>query len=80
MKHHNKHAGKDETEVPVPDFRQHVVTEKQELDVKIEKLAEFLDGPNYVKVLNLEQDLLQRQVLAMRQYSTILGERIKIAQ
>lgn len=51
-----------------------VVKEKQELDKKLVLLEEFLSSDNIPKH---GLDLLSQQRLVMREYSIILGERIK---
>lgn len=58
------------------DFKERVVEEKRELDVKIEKLHRFMMTSAFDKLTELERDQLVRQHIAMSQYSGILGERI----
>lgn len=57
-------------------FQKRVVTEKAELDEKLEALRKFIKTAQFCSLLNSEQSRLQRQVVAMSAYSTILGERI----
>ncbi len=56
--------------------QERVVTEKQELDAKLEKLAAFIIGDIFPTLPDAEQSQLQRQRNAMEDYSEILGERI----
>lgn len=53
-----------------------VVAEKDELDVKIDKLITFIDGAVFLSLPREEQDRLERQLDIMREYSKVLGERI----
>lgn len=55
-----------------------VVNEKQELDVKIEKLVSFIKTPKFNELDNQNKLLLQFQVEPMQDYSRILGERIAL--
>ncbi|MCP3017467.1 crAss001_48 related protein [Cupriavidus basilensis] len=57
--------------------QQRVVDEKQALDGNIDKLYAFFSNPIYSDVPAAEQVRLVRQYSAMRQYSSILGERIE---
>lgn len=56
--------------------QQRVVVEKQDLDDKIDKLDTFLHGAMYPKLLHIEQMRLMRQFCHMKDYSSVLGERI----
>jgi hypothetical protein len=56
--------------------QQRVVTEKQELDEKIEKLAAFRGGEIYGKLAIPERERLTRQYAHMKDYSNVLLERI----
>lgn len=58
--------------------QQRVVDEKSELDEKLSKLDAFLRTDTFKSLRNEEQILLDRQATAMRIYSGILGERIKL--
>ena len=58
------------------DYQQRVVTEKQELDEKLEKLNAFGRGDVFPTLLEEEQERLIRQSKIMDQYSVVLGERI----
>ena len=58
--------------------QQRVVDEKSELDEKLSKLDAFLRTDTFKRLRNEEQILLGRQATAMRIYSGILGERIKL--
>jgi hypothetical protein len=59
------------------DFQNRVVVEKYELDVKIDLLAKFLNGERSKTLLQPERSRMDRQIMAMRGYSAILGERIE---
>ena len=56
--------------------QERVVSEKEELDDKIAKLAAFIGVSTYAKLPTAEQDRLERQIGAMTIYSNILRERI----
>lgn len=58
------------------DFQQRVVDEKKELDEKREKLAAFFTGSIFPTLPVEERVRLERQLDAMNEYSSILGERI----
>lgn len=54
-----------------------VVTEKKELDEKLDKLKAFIEtNPIFKTLPQTEQLLLNRQYDAMAEYSHILGQRI----
>lgn len=53
-----------------------VVSEKKELDSKLDKLTEFHKSETFAKLPADEQDRLTRQAVVMGQYSGILAERI----
>jgi hypothetical protein len=57
-------------------YQERVVTEKRELDDKIEKLATFIKTGAFVGLDADEQERLQHQDAIMQEYSVILGERI----
>ena len=56
--------------------QERVVTEKAELDSKIEKLDTFLHGSIYQTLTDEERMRLMRQFCHMKDYSNVLGERI----
>ena len=56
-------------------YQERVVTEKKELDVKIDALTEFLSKDS--NVTNLEKLRMQSQLVVMELYSGILASRIK---
>jgi hypothetical protein len=56
--------------------QQRVVTEKQDLDEKLEKLNAFGRGDVFPTLPAEEQERLIRQSKIMDQYSVVLGERI----
>lgn len=53
-----------------------VVEEKKDLDAKIEKLGPFLQTKIFQGLPAIERIRLARQHDVMREYSTILGQRI----
>lgn len=61
-----------------PDFKLRVIHEKNELDKKIEKLAQYLLKIDAGKVTleSKASDMLRRQLVAMSEYQDILAERI----
>lgn len=56
--------------------QQRVVDEKRELDDRREKLMAYFSTPFFPDLPESEQIRLERQAVAMRSYSEILGERI----
>lgn len=60
----------------LPPHQQRVLDEKQELDERLEKLLAFHSTPIFHGLPESEQIRLERQAVAMRTYSEILGERI----
>lgn len=56
--------------------QQRVVDEKKELDLKREKLADFMLSPTYAQIDRAEQARLNYQAEVMTAYSNILGRRI----
>ena len=61
----------------VPPHQQRVLDEKQELDIRITKLDEFIERTALFRQLDSgEQARMRRQLDVMRELSVILGERI----
>jgi len=57
--------------------QQRVVDEKTELDEKLQKLNVFiLTSPLFAQLQDEEKERLQRQFSIMRDYTSVLGERI----
>jgi hypothetical protein len=56
--------------------QERVVTEKRELDEKLQKLFAFFQTDIFDKVDPAEQERLRRQAKVMDDYSGILAERI----
>lgn len=56
--------------------QQRVVDEKLELDEKIMKLANFKQIETFAKLPQEDRDLLHWQLVAMEEYSDLLGKRI----
>ena len=58
-------------------FQERIITEKQDLDAKRQKLREFIgSSPTYRTLAEIERSRLNRQLEAMTLYSNILEERI----
>jgi hypothetical protein len=53
-----------------------VIYEKDELDIKLEKLESFFSTATFKKLNQDDQRLLKMQAQIMREYSNILQERI----
>lgn len=65
--------------MPFEPYQQRVVTEKDELDLKIDSLKNFIYDDNnklYAGLSGNEQVRLLNQLEVMKSYSKILGERI----
>ena len=60
------------------EWQLRVVDEKKELDVKIQKLYEFLPSDNFKSLNAVNRHLLVEQCKKMQEYSHILGERIDL--
>ena len=60
----------------VPPHQQRVLDEKREPDDRLQKLVAFFSTPIFHGLPESEQIRLERQAVAMRTYSEILGERI----
>lgn len=62
------------------DTREILTTEKRELDDKLAKLKAFCFNPGsplFRKLSPIDRDLLEDQYNSMKDYSEILGKRIK---
>ena len=58
--------------------QQRVLDEKEELDKKIQALSLFInDTTTFITLDESEQERLDAQIKIMRDYSEILGERIR---
>lgn len=66
----------NEVAVSIEPWKQRVLTEKDELNDKIGKLAAFLSSEQFAALPEAEQDRLTRQLDAMTAYRSILTERI----
>ena len=60
------------------DYQQRVIEEKKELDEKISKLKDFGNTLNFTQLATVEQGLLRLQLVAMNNYSDVLGQRIDL--
>ena len=65
-----------DTAKPMAPHQQRVVTEREELIHKLDKLTEFLKGDFFRTLPADEQERLNRQHGIMEQYSNVLAERI----
>ena len=54
-------------------YQERVVTEKRELDERADRLEQFIKSRTLPAV---EQERMRRQLVIMRKYSEVLGERI----
>jgi hypothetical protein len=61
---------------PVGDYRQRLVLEKEELDIKMLALSKFFDTKFFLDLPDVEQNLLRKQYGYMQRYSSVLSERI----
>lgn len=59
-------------------WQDRVVREKEDLDSKIGALMLFRRGSNWAALDDENKILLSAQLVAMRDYSAILGKRIKL--
>lgn len=59
------------------DFVKRIVKEKEELDIKITNLENFMETDKYIKLEVAEKILMTAQIRAMINYTEILGKRIK---
>ena len=57
--------------------QQRVVDEQSQLDEKITKLTKFMCGETFLKLSADERARMTYQRLLMREYSSILGDRIE---
>lgn len=57
-------------------FKERLIDEKQELDLKIEKLTQFIGSENFKKIDGVQMTLLNIQLKSMETYSQCLLERI----
>ena len=62
----------------VADFKMHLIDERNELDVKIKKLYEFLCTQVFYDLDSEQKTLLREQYKVMRQYLNILNCRLDI--
>lgn len=58
------------------EFQQRVVTERGDLDDKIQKLSKFLDTNTFYNLHLAEQRRLENQLTHMNAYREVLDERI----
>lgn len=60
----------------LPPHQQRVIGEKVQLDDKVQKLNGFIGTEFFKSLPEAEQDRLLRQAMSMRDYATVLEERI----
>jgi len=56
--------------------QQRVITEQDELDIKLIALSKFFDTELFFSLQDVEQSLLRKQYGYMQRYSSVLSERI----
>tara|TARA_R110000822_G_scaffold73771_7_gene177366 strand:- start:570 stop:827 length:258 start_codon:yes stop_codon:yes gene_type:complete len=62
-----------------PVYQHAVLAELEELEGKAERLLSFMNtNPKYLELCHEEQGVLRRQLTAMKNLASILGERIEI--
>ena len=59
-------------------WQDRVITERDELQDKIDRLMDFLMSPQFNKLDRQNQALLNRQCFFMCEYASILNQRIKM--
>lgn len=62
--------------VALKPHQERVVEEKKDLDTKIDKLKDFVEGPVHGTLVEEEQKRLATQLHHMKEYATVLGQRI----
>ena len=62
----------------IQPHQQRVIDEKEDLDVKIEKLSAFTRSQAFENVPMAERHLLREQLMHMERYSATLGARIAL--
>lgn len=60
------------------DFKSRLLDEQSQLGEKISKLDEFIPVMDNHNVEQVQQELLKKQLVAMKAYKAILDERIKL--
>lgn len=64
------------TIAPLQPHQERAVQEKADLDGKIDKLTEFVEGPVHSTLPEDEKSRLATQLHHMKEYATALGQRI----
>jgi hypothetical protein len=59
------------------DYQERIIEETKELNVKVVALNKFLGSAKLSDLEDIEQDLLQAQYIAMRDYLDMLNRRIE---
>jgi hypothetical protein len=58
------------------DYQLRVISERFELDVKIEKLDNLVKSESFKTLVSIEADLMKSQLEFMKEYSHVLTQRI----
>ena len=61
-------------------FQERVIDEQMDLDMKINRLREFISGETFPGLPEREQDRLREQLHYMLGYNTVLTQRIEAFQ
>lgn len=59
-------------------YQERIIEEKDQLDLKKDKLSVFVQSPYFVEMDDSEQRLLSLQLALMEEYSAVLGQRISL--
>jgi hypothetical protein len=62
--------------VALQPHQERVVEEKKDLDTKIDKLKDFIEGPIHSTLPEEEKTRMATQLHHMKEYATVLGHRI----
>lgn len=62
------------------DFKTRLITEEQELNIKIEKLESFLNSDKIKNIDKDQLDLLNSQLKAMKKYTHCLKMRLHLLE
>lgn len=60
------------------EYQDRVMQEKTALDIKTDKLWEFIKTDTFHNLVHEEQELLNQQYIAMNAYSNCLADRIQL--
>ena len=62
----------------IPEYLQRLLTERDDVDFKIQKLVSFMNEPKFPKLRIAERTLMRSQLSAMTDYLAILNQRIAL--